>query len=1567
MVKNQVICSNICETTAFHLAAIHMRLARISWLALLVALPLLTQCWGQTVVSSTIIPYLSNNSTLRKRIFELECSSEQVAPLFLQLSRANQAATDTYKITCPPVEIVYVTNGPREVVPLATQYVHLPIIRTQRSVNYTDQLFNEADSIGRQQVAAADASANANSAQTMFSVMSAIGKVRPNSGVMWALQGFNKDLRRANPFNYYRLLSIRTAIDQWKASNDTRFNLSAFVNDSLVQFHLDRRSSGSRYQNVLQHVKQRITSYCNECDTDYHNWLLENHRNSFSLQEEELPPFSDNTLNSTFGPGILQPPPPPKWIASVTPPQLPTAPEIRSKILGAAAGFHLLRGFATAFGAQLLTKTTLQAAGKGLLSRASLVLIIPDLVELILDNFGATPIGIIAEVLQTFIEQFIDFAGGVIGFQTSAIAFATHIQTQVTDLISSVRVIARNTLRNTLSIQTLSNVTLELQNQINALDTSINGRFLTVQDAFALLANETGGAVEVILSVISQQNNQFNVFVNALLQLDRKIDATIILVGQTERSVLENRLIAKYYHESLNEALQYQNEVGIFQPMANRIGSRPLSTAEILSRENVNDAIVMAQVQLQGTVEVNSGPMTLVQAKAIDITLKCSNKFIADQVEVRRKEFLWESIGPSTEEVPSCSGVSGGANPWNCYCVLVANATTAQYFNSNPASNILFPFAFDFYSGLRMEQYPQITDSTLFPNGLVTSSAIYLDTMSEIQTYLSGPEVCTGVKWRSQRVRVNSQYTIQYVDVSMNPDNYTGGTASMCDADYRDVSGLNATNQTNLAYAIYRLMEQDFLNNFEARSTYANFLVYGEPGEVYAHSVYGNPFSNLYAAYETIFVDYVSLLVDIFNHPIQVAVYDMVQFETRYTVILEINGGTPIIHTSVNAGSTLTIPRNDSTLGNITLISNVALSTIYRSETAPPSWPFVSQPIQDPGTRWCIPLESDPTKCNMTQIVLRTDYNFDEFPPGFETRCGKKNYIATSVPWYCNDLAPGETCSLYNIPTNTSTHTGQRVTELIPSCAVNSPILNQRRIEIDTDYCGLQLNPSTGTLENALTDLDFCTMLKYFQVPTYVPPTVDGFAMKIVPRGYVFRMTLQVDDGEFAQVANTVCPTSWGSTYINGTRMATVRLGYNAGSISVRYSICKANYLNCISYGVLTSFGNGVDFTRSITGIDGEYFMQVWPWTDNAPTPSTACFNGTGFSIYINSSSTAVSGLPPSVGARVIAVMSSEMLSQAVIQDANIQFTALLLQLQLSGTDQQLIADALRRMKELRDRVANITANIDQDPELQRQLEASRARVLAAIDSVQNQTSQSISELQSVLVFLDELYNRSADGFAIIEFMKKFNNQTIDAVVQFVDQLNDIGGVPNVVTWLGDAIRQIPNPADLVKKNLFDRLLDGLGLGGALGSVVKGIMMLVGLLLGVCCCVGFIYLLVKGCKKWRDNNLSVTDAAVSDKVKEQMAALALRQTAVEDREAALDARVSALEERSGTDSYRTSDEGKTSEPIKKKKPTRGGSAKGTRDSAVELQPRNPRMYEPQLHLDDDQANLIPSKYEILDE
>ena len=1439
---------------------------------LIVAALLLIHCaeCGQ-INSISRVQQTQNGVSKWVQLLDMSCDSVDTSPLFFALTRLNQATSNTFEIICPPPAYVYAATI-RETVPLYSQSVQIPIIQTQRTVNYSSEIVGTSERIATEQLEIARRSTENTDIQTVLSIMSRLPNLRPNDKAYWTLQGMSRNLQKSNPLAFYTVQKYMHAVNEWKLSGKDRSQFPTFINESHVI-----------YPRPVQHLLrlsnwQRAGLY--QAQQTANNQSLRD--STFYLMGE-----GDIGNNETFGPGIIPPPPKGKFQeGDFGEASTPEVPQLRDAIIGSSVALHVVRGISTALGASILKNgLVFKAALSGVLSPATLFFIFPDILELGLDLGGKSPIGLIANILQTFITEFTNFAGSVIGYQRANTAFARNIQTQVNDLISSVTTIARKTASTIVNVQLLSNVTLFLQKQIDALNNSINNRFSTVQEAFVVLANDTSSQVQVLLGLIQQQNEWISTVVTGMFQLDRKIDAVTGLIAGVSRFVDENRLVAKYYHQSLNESLEYQTSIGVLRPIANAIGPRPKTEDEIRNLENAENAFTMASVQLQGTVVRTSGAQQIAEAIAIDIKAKCSLKFIADLVQVARRGFLFENIGPNSPTTPSCSGVDGSARPWSCNCIIVVNSTVAQYSNSNPPSSILWPFAFSDYNGLLIDQYPTFSDTSVFPNGFTRKSTSYLSSIEQLQTFLNGPEVCNGRNWRTQRMRIVSQGTLQYNDVSMNPDAYSGGLTEMCNAEYRTTTGQSLFNVSNPAFTVYQLMDQEFIDQFPPRATYANSIIYGQGGETTVNILVGNPTSTIYNAYKTLQMNYAMLMVDAYGQTIQVPVYDAVLAQIKYYVQVQMDSNPPVLLESIDVDSTVTTPQSNPTFGNMTITTNIQLSNIFRADVAPTRFPLVGHPLQDPGTRYCVPLESDPNLCDMTQWLLFADYNFDELPLMLGARCGAKNYVHMSVDYWNSNLPPGSSPTLTSIPMNLSTILTQLQNDYDPTCAWNSLALNMRRIEPGTSYCGLQLDPATGTLQNPTPNMDMCNLRFYFDLPTFIPPTLEDFGFQMSPREWTTRFTLTVDDGTIDQLITTKCPEKWSATYINGTRSSTIKIENPAESISFRYSICKEGYKLCLRYGVLASAGPSSPLQFTLTSLSDDYFMQIWPWGDSNPNSATACFSGTGFSVGLNYSSLAVPGLPTGAGSRIITVVSSEMLSQASLIKVNTELQNILVKLQVGGISQSQFDALYKQAEELRNRIANLTVSVGEDPALQKVLQEAKASVLSLVDTVLNSTAQDLLDLAIVLQELEGIANRSVLGEELIQWMEFFTNRTIASRNKLLNDLQRIVDVPNFVDFVEDLIDAIPDPRDLAKKDFFDNLFDGIGFGG-LGSFLGGaakllIWLLLIAVLGLCCCLCGPAVF----KKFRDKNLSTSETLVADSTKEALSTLTERVVELERRDA----------------------------------------------------------------------------------
>lgn len=1108
--------------------------------------------------------------------------------------------------------------------------------------------------------------------------------------------------------------------------------------------------------------------------------------------------------------------------------------------------------------------------------KLGIIFALPSFLDSILSISGQSSTVLLAKNIEVIATALLKVQYNLLGFQDASFKFNQEVANQIARITGTLSYLQQNDQLQDESINLLVNKTNNMQRDTDAIRSYVTSQFTNVSNAFSLLGANTDNITRVILQLIERDDYQMEMVINAINQLRQLIDAVQDGTEGLSRQLLDRRLATQFYHRALNTLASLRDVIGDVSPFMNDMGRPPMSWAERQLLRNVNGAIVMATVQLQGSYTVISSPGSstrLAFAVGLTIDLICDPDFIANtSLSEPSSDFLWYNVGPSTTAMPQCSGPFGSATLWNCHCIFRVSGKRIQYPQSNPST--VFPWSFTDSKGLLFEQTPGLTSGSIFSQNPVDITPVYLNTMTEISAYLSSPEICSPTlsisrEWIQNKVRVVSQANLRYSDVSLDSSIFPGGRSEMCNGNHREVLGLAPSRNVTIASSVYNFVRQEFGALLSARAARLNERLYGTMGQVKIITQPGSNLPGLHDAVRTLLIYFASLPTDENGHTKQLPVFVLDKEATRYSISVRINSGPTVVHSTEKEENATIVPRVDGVTGNITIITNVALSSITGESLLEPTMPWVGHSVHhtnDPlyfASSSNLDSETDPT-----MPTLHTDFALDDIAWN-KPRGGKMNYIYNQKAFF-DHARIKETFDLGgNMIMNLSTFSMQNDIPFDPLLATNSPNGKLRRIAPGTSFCGEAFNTQIQQLVDPPPNNFMCNLRRYFDVPVYWP--LNAARATFVPvAGYSVQHTVDIPIGKLTQLVLSRCPTSREIVYNNGTRIAVVRLKSNE-AISVRYSLCNTNEVRCLAYAAIASMSPGADFVRQFSTVNENYYLQVWPLSAARPTDANKCYSGPGVLVRINSNYTSSGSLPGNVIAQMNSVVSPSLVAIVTQQQIQTELTFILAGLLLNQDTGALRASILASLDQIRAASSNLNSSLFADNQALLDLFTRNRDKNDLIDQLIRNNSLLVNVN---LVEIGELIQALVNGSLRLDFLLDMQEFFLNgSIASFLDAVR-------LVERLGEDFKlrlNLPSPRGILGSI-------GDAIGGVFGFLpdvasIGSLLMIIGLIILLIC---FGPQLLKRC---RAGNVTVDPkmAPVVNELAEKIAAL---QTKVAELEAA---------------------------------------------------------------------------------
>lgn len=1293
---------------------------------------ILNLSFAATIKSSTIVTKWVNGKQVQVQRLVLQCDSNTGStPLTLSFNRQGASEADTLRFDCPPPEVDYGVEL-MGFIPEAVFVTNTPIIYTAPGVNLT-------------------------SAEDIIDyVTQQITDQLERSGI---------DIDPADnaarfPFDEAHSRSRRRASGRvWSLSN-ARVKSSTYANNPFLRAAIESNRKLTRLYHEV-HGRQMPSS----------GGVLRRHEHSLlSSSSSSCPPGQRCLLQAgTSNPGST----PPCTADSTTPCFDPETGDYNGPATpppSSESGLYSMR--------EIMWREVTQTLVRGIIFSltASVGGLLTTVVDIAFAASGQSAIGLLAKTLELFISRVLEFQYNVIGFMAATKSFNKVVVQNLKDIVNTLDSLRKASEEHQYSIDLLQNKTERMRTEQDAFRTSVQNQFTNVSNAFNMIGQNQDNITRVILQLIDKGDFQFQLLVNAIKNLRRYVEGVQNQAEGLNSEILERRMISLYYHQTLKELDSLIDKIGPTAPFMNDPGRKPLTFAQKNALRNVAGALVMASVELQGSYRVASSPGSSTKnafAVGLKIDMICDPDYVANiSISEPGPEFIWDSIGPETTAMPQCSGILGTASPWNCQCIFRVTGKRAQYPSSNPSSSVLFPWYLgNSEIGLYYAQINALTSGSLTGSTPIDLAPVYLNTMTEMEAYLESAEICNPSsatntrEWINDRVRVLSQFTVQYADVLLESTLFPTGRAAMCNGYYQEVLSSNPSANATIASIVFTFLRQEFGSFLRVRSETANNLIYGSAGEVKVDTQPGSTNPTRYPAYKQSIVQFASLAVDEYGQAKTLPVFRLKRRGIRYKLNMRYNGGSTVTHSAMNDGNQTDIPSADPLLGNITTVSDTALATITNLDLLDPTMPWIGHSVHHTNNpAYFDALSEEETDPSMP--TLHTDFKLTDIVFN-GPREDAMNYIWNEKRFFDNQPIK-ETYDLGSqMIMNISTWRMQATpgSNWDPLRATNTAAQKLRRIPPGTSFCEQSYSVFDAALTTARPNNDMCDIREAFEAPVYWP--LDTSEVTFVPRDkYVFEHVVEVPLGTLTEIVTTKCPSSYNVTYYPSTQLAMIVLRSDSEAISAKYSICKSDGITCLVSGTTISMSPGIPFSRTVTGVDQIYFMQVWPSTDSAPTGSTKCFADLGVMMFINSSFSNSGALPGNVLSQVREAVAPTLESLFSNQVAQLALTQTIFEILLSAKSgdelKNLVLANLATIQNitgsLQDSIfAENQAMYERSIEAQKYyanisvlLDVSRDKALAQLANAANliaKVNSTFPYLDTLLILQDYYFNGSLDAY----------------------------------------------------------------------------------------------------------------------------------------------------------------------------------------------------------------------------
>lgn len=1048
---------------------------------------------------------------------------------------------------------------------------------------------------------------------------------------------------------------------------------------------------------------------------------------------------------------------------------------------------------------------------------AAVGLLFPDLFNIGIDLSGRSPMEEIMRNIQIIANALLDTIRTVDIALRQQQSYDQNQNTFNLKVAQDFQYVRQRLNIDEQNIRVLSNQTQILQTEVQRIVANENQRFAglagTISQLFGIDSNLTTYLTQLDERESARLKAVYGVMQKIVVAIESNSDS--IEAVRTEKAA--RRIAAQFYHNILrNVTVDNPPAIGPLLPFADDTGSPPMTYAAIQALRNKNDAIPMASVVVQGTVQ-QSGTFF---ARETQITIACDPTYIANfSLSSINVDFIFRSLGPYTTGADHC--FEADTDAWFCNCILRVNSTSIQYSDSSAVGtpSVLFPFGWSSPGTLlRFDpttsiQFAGCTADVISEGGCGTRSATaFYDVLADFEAQLQS--ICES-NWVNSRVRVVSLELPRLIDTSTSASSYAAGYA--CEPDYYNLTSADSPGNATLAASVYTLLTQSFTTFFGSNQQLTERRLYGAAGQSVTREFLGSRFPSVLNAYKSYELEFGAVLSRL-DAPIpRLLRTDLL---TRNTDIYELDvtvGDQDTV--TMNLSSFASVPMN-STTGNLTVISNNALSRV-------PAFDLLNEAML-----WMSPETNYTADTRTHNAGDRTPFVFVDFkkehlkynaPP--LQRSGGLNYLE-----YRNVDLPTAVHYGEGMPFNLSVWSLLEGGARFDPERADSPTNYLRRVDATTGYCGNRFSGSTlaeDTSGSVPPPNFFCQVLDQARMET-ADGTLRSYigngqtSVDFVARSFAYVAQVDIPKGVFLGVTvNTQCPES-----VNVTVFADQALVFVDGDAStrVKFSVCDSSGTTCLAYG--DSLDVPGDYTFAT--LQGQYFFQAWPSFADAPTASNRCYgqnNGKGISLAINRIYTIDSGLPDNVHQAV-----TQIVAQSQIQT----LTALNVILDLIKSINAGYVDTATQapIVNLNYNISFLNDNVD----------------ISDLENQFNANVQDIASTQSVLSTLDSRMNETdAQLFALAYQGINITNALNSTLNRLEDQIN---ALQNALNSLGDPSvdLKLPKIGNLVKDilNLLGKALGLPGLFGELWDLIKDLVIL-GILVALCCvCFKVIDLLPKG-------------------------------------------------------------------------------------------------------------------------
>lgn len=1048
---------------------------------------------------------------------------------------------------------------------------------------------------------------------------------------------------------------------------------------------------------------------------------------------------------------------------------------------------------------------------------AAVGLLFPDLFNIGIDLSGRSPMEEIMRNIQIIANALLDTIRTVDIALRQQQSYDQNQNTFNLKVAQDFQYVRQRLNIDEQNIRVLSNQTQILQTEVQRIVANENQRFAglagTLTELFGIDSNLTTYLTQLDERESARLKAVYGVMQKIVVAIESNSDS--IEAVRTEKAA--RRIAAQFYHSILrNVTVDNPPVIGPLLPFADDTGSPPMTYAAIQALRNKNDAIPMASVVVQGTVQ-QSGTFF---ARETQITIACDPTYIANfSLSSINVDFIFRSLGPYTANADHCFETDTDA--WFCNCILRVNSTSIQYSDSSAVGlpSVLFPF--DWSSPgtlLRFDpttsiQFAGCTADVINEGGCGTrSTTAFYDVLTDFEAQLQS--ICES-NWVNSRVRVVSLELPRLLDVSTAASSYAAGYA--CEPDYYNLTSVDSPGNATLAASVYTLLTQSFTAFFGSNQQLTERRLYGAAGQSVTREFLGSRFPSVLNAYKSYELEFGALLSRLDSPIPRLLRTDLL---TRNTDIYEIDVTVNDQDTvTMNLSSFASVPMND-TAGNLTVISNNALSRV-------PAFDLLNEAML-----WMSPETNYTADTRTHNAVDGSPFVFVDFkkehlkynaPP--LQRSGGLNYLE-----YRNVDLPTAVHYGEGMPFNLSVWSLLEGGARFDPERADSPTNYLRRVDSTTGYCGNRFSGSTlveDTSGNVPPPNFLCQVFDQARMET-ADGTLQSYirdgqtSVDFVARSFAYVAQVDIPKGVFLGVTvNTQCPES-----VNVTVFADQALVFVDGDAStqVKYSVCDATGVTCLAYG--DSLDVPGDYTFAT--LQGQYFFQAWPSFANAPTASNRCYgqnNGKGISLQINRVYVIDSGLPDNVHQAV-----TQIVAQSQIQT----LTALNVILDLIKSINAGYVDTATQapIVNLNYNISFLNDNVD----------------ISDLENQFNANVQDIASTQSILYSLDSRMNETnAQLFALAYQGINITNALNSTLNRLEDQIN---ALQNALNSLGDPSvnLKLPKIGDFIKDilNILGKALGLPGLFGELWDILKDLVIVAVLIAACCLCIKCIDLLPKG-------------------------------------------------------------------------------------------------------------------------